>query len=339
METLTAIGKWISQSETLLSGTAAIIVLMGVLISVLSFIYRRVEGARNTTSLAAEPTQEAEITLKSLSAPAPFPIQFAESDGLRIAYAVLGSGRHDIVVAPGIISHLNITPRLPPIRDTLESLCGFARVLCFDKRGQGLSDPSVSVPNLDERVHDIEAVMDAAGMDRVILYGLSEGGPMCLKFAYDHPERVKGLVLLGTTARWLQADDFPMGISGETLDAMTEAWGTGVLRDVFFPSITRKQMSDKTFQGFEQLIATRESVRQLVDYMKKTDVRPLLPQIKCPTLVFHFAGDLAVPIRLGRAIAEALPNAEFLEVGGVDHADLSQAPGAIERIRRFADSL
>jgi len=339
METLTAIGKWISQSETLLSGTAAIIVLLGVLTSVLGFIYRRVEGARNTSSLAVEPTQESEITLKSLTAPAPYPIHFAESDGLRIAYAVLGSGRHDIVAAPGIISHLNIASHLPPVRDTIESLCAFARVVCFDKRGQGLSDPSVSVPNLDQRVHDIEAVMDAAGMDRVILYGISEGGPMCLKFAYDHPERVKGLVLFGTTARWLQADDFPMGISAKTLDAMPEAWGAGVLRDVFFPSITRKQMSDTTYQGFERLIATRESIRQLVDYMKKTDVRPLLTHIKCPTLVLHFAGDLAIPIRLGRALAEALPNAEFLEVAGVDHSDLSQAPEAIERIRRFADSL
>jgi pimeloyl-ACP methyl ester carboxylesterase len=315
-------------------------------------VYRRVAGAGDGDSGSAmeSPAQATDrpavppvasdpvITLKSLSAPAPYAIEFAESDGLRIAYAAQGSGPHDIVMAPGIISHLHIMSHLPPIRDTLNALCGFSRVLCFDKRGQGLSDPSVQVPDLDQRVHDIEAVMDAAGMDRVILFGVSEGGPMCLKFAHEHPERVRGLVLLGTTARWLQSEDFPMGIAERVLDSMSEAWGTGVLRSVFFPSITRQQMDDETYRGVERLIATRQSIRQLVEYMKQTDVRPLLPHIRCPVLVIHFAGDLAIPIRLGRALAAALPNAEFLEVGGIDHADLSQSPEAVDRVRRFAEA-
>jgi len=355
MDFLNAIGRWITQSESLLSGAAALIVLLGVVASGLGYLYRRVSIARSAgrprppsldderAQALAGPTsgpatQRAPITLKTLSAPAPYAIRFAQSDGLRIAYAVQGSGPHDIVMAPGIISHLNIMSHLPPIRDTLDALSAFARVLFFDKRGQGLSDPSVQVPDLDQRCHDIESVMDAAGMDRVILFGISEGGPMCLKFAHDHPERVRGLVLLGTTARWLQGEDFPMGIAQRVLDSMPEAWGTGVMRKVFFPSITPEQMDETTYQGCERLIATRESVRQLVDYMKKTDVRPLLPLIRCPVLVIHFAGDLAIPIRLGRALAEALPNAEFLEVEGIDHADLSQSPRALERVRRFADA-
>jgi pimeloyl-ACP methyl ester carboxylesterase len=356
MELLTAVGSWITESESLLSGAAALIVLLGVVASATGYIYRRVAGGSSGTDRAAArplahtPAQPpghppapsaaaiSPITLRSLSAPAPCPIQFALSDGLRIAYTVQGSGRHDIVMAPGIISHLNIMSHLPPIRDSVDALGDFARVLCFDKRGQGLSDPSVTVPDLEQRVHDIEAVMDAAEMDRVILLGISEGGPMCLKFAHDHPERVRGLVLLGTTARWLQSEDFPMGIAEHVLDSLPEAWGTAVLRAVFFPSISREQMDDATYQGLERLIATRQSIRQLVDYMKKTDVRPLLPQIKCPVLVIHFAGDMAIPIRLGRAIAAALPRAEFLEVGGIDHADLSQAPAAIERIRQFAEA-
>ena len=339
METFAVMGNWISEHESVLSGAAAIIVLLGVMASTIGIVYRRVAKARVADSTGVKPPHTSQITLKNLSAPAPYPIQFAESDGLRIAYAVQGSGTHDIVMAPGIISHLNIMSHLPPIRDTVESIGTFARVLCFDKRGQGLSDPSLNVPNLEERVHDIEAVMDAADMDQVILYGISEGGPMCLKFAHDYPERVKGLILLGTTACWLQGDDFPMGMEERALDYLPTAWGSGVLRDVFFPSITREQMDDKTYQGFEHLIATRQSVRQIVDFMKKTDVRPLLPDIQCPTLVIHFAGDLSVPIRLGRAVAEALPNAEFVEVGGTDHADLSQSHEGIERVRQFAKSL
>lgn len=350
MEFISAIGRWITESESLLSGAAALIVLAGVVVSGAGFIYRRVASARGAppvehsvadipaNAIGMPPANAAPITLRSLSAPAPYAIRFAESDGLRIAYAVQGSGPRDIVMAPGIISHLNIMSHLPPIRDTLDTLSAFARVLCFDKRGQGLSDPSVQVPDLDQRAHDIEAVMDAAGMDSAILFGVSEGGPMCLKFAHDHPGRVRGLVLLGTTARWLQGEDFPMGIAERVLDSMPEAWGTGVMRSLFFPSITREQMDDATYQGCERLIATRESMRQLVEYMKRTDVRPLLPHIRCPVLVIHFAGDMAIPIRLGRALATALPNAEFLEVSGVDHADLTQSADAVERFRQFADA-
>lgn len=339
MDVLAAIGNWISERESLLSGAAALIVLLGVMGSALSFAYRRLKGMPGNNSSGDAATEEARVTLKSLSAPAPFPIQFAQSDGLRIAYAVVGDGPHDMVVAPGIISHLNIMAHMPPFRDSVAALSQFARVLSFDKRGQGLSDPSMTVPNLEERTHDIEAVMDAAGMEKVILYGISEGGPMCLKFAHDHPERVRGLVLLGTTARWLQGEDFQMGIEKKILDSMPEAWGHGILRDVFFPSISREQMDDKTYQGFERLVATRQSVRQLIDYMMTTDVRPLLPHIQCPALVIHFAGDMAIPVRLGRALADAMPNAQFLAVEGIDHADLSQSPEAVERIRQFAESL
>ncbi|MEH6589605.1 MAG: alpha/beta hydrolase [Halioglobus sp.] len=339
MELFTVIGSWISQNESMLSGTAAIIVLLGVLVSTLSIAYRRVTRSRDRDTVELEAPQAAPITLKDLSAPAPYPIHFTHSDGLRIAYATQGDGPPNIVMAPGIISHLNMMSHLPPIRNTTDAISAFARVLCFDKRGQGLSDPTLNVPDLEERVHDIGAVMDAAGMDQAILYGISEGGPMCLKFAHDHPERVTGLVLLGTTACWLQDENFPIGIEGKGLDALVTAWGSGALRDIFFPGISREQMDDDTYKGFERLLSTRESIRQLVDFMKKTDVRPLLPDIQCPALVLHFSGDLSVPIRLGRAVAEALPNAEFLEVSGTDHADLSQSPEGIERVRLFASAL
>ncbi|MDX1736053.1 MAG: alpha/beta hydrolase [Halioglobus sp.] len=339
MEALAAIGDWISERESLLSGAAAIIVLLGVLASAFGMLYRHLSKLRNADTARADSGGGSKITLQDLTAPAPYPIHFAESDGLRIAYAVQGDGPPDILVTPGIITHLNIMSHMPPFRDTVQAIAGFGRVVTYDKRGQGLSDPAVRPPTMEERVHDIEAVMDAAGMDEVVLYGVSEGGPMCLQFAHDHPERVKGLVLLGTTACWEQSEDFPMGIEGRALDSLGRTWGTGVLRDMFFPGITREQMDDKTYQAFENLCATRQSIRQLVEYMKQTDVRPLLPHIHCPALVIHFGGDLAVPVRLGRAVAEGLPNAEFLEVSGIDHADLSQSAEGIARIRQFVASL
>jgi pimeloyl-ACP methyl ester carboxylesterase len=341
MELISEIGSWISERESLLSGAAAIIVLLSVVASAIGLTYRQVSNSRKQNAAKDEPapTKDTPITLKELSAPCRTPVEFAESDGLRIAYTVLGEGPPDIVMAPGIISHLNITSHLPPIRDSVNAVAEFARVLRFDKRGQGLSDPTVNVSTLDERVHDIQAVIDAAGMDKVILYGISESGPMCLKFAHDHPERVKGLVLLGTTACWVQSEDFPIGIEEKVLDSMTAAWGSGQLRDVFFPEISREVMDEKTSQGFERLIASRESIRQIVEYMKQTDVRPLLPNIHCPTLVVHFGGDLTMPVRMGRAVAAAMPNAEFLEVSGTDHADLSQSAEGMARVREFVASL
>jgi pimeloyl-ACP methyl ester carboxylesterase len=234
-----------------------------------------------------------------------------------------------------MISHLNMMDNLPLMRGTFDGLERFAHVIVFDKRGQGLSDPTVSTPTLKERADDILAVMDAAGLDRAVLLGFSEGGPMCLHFAYTHPDRVQGLVLAGTTARWLQSDDFPIGIPRAALEQLPRAWGRGVLRDLFFPSISRERMDDGTYKAFESLIGSRETIGQIVEMMIETDVRPILPEIQVPALVIHFSGDLAVPIRLGRFVADHLPNAEFIEVNGVDHADLSQAPGAIDRVEQF----
>ncbi len=162
---------------------------------------------------------------------------------------------------------------------------------------------------------------------------------MCIHFAHAHPDRVQGLVLVGTTARFPQSDDFPIGIAQNVLENLGNAWGTGQLRDIFFPSISRQQIDDFTYKSMEQLIGPRTAVRQVLEMMLDADVRSLLPEIMTPTLIIHFAGDLAVPVRLGRYIADNMPNAEFMEVNGVDHADISQSPEAIERLKRFCEEV
>jgi pimeloyl-ACP methyl ester carboxylesterase len=356
MPFLTSIGSWISENEALLSGLAAMIVVGGVVLSAMGIGYRQLrldrrrgdsgadgeapaaEGASGSEPALGRATAEpAPMTFKMLTAPSSHETRFANSGGARIAYNERGDGPLDIILAPGIISHLNVMENLPSTRGTLDCLEEFAHVVVFDKRGQGLSDPSISVPDLEQRTADIEAVMDAAGVERGILFGVSEGGPMCLHFTATHPDRVQGLVLVGTTARWVQSEEYPIGIRRDTIEGLTSAWGQGVLRDVFFPSISREQMDDATYRAFEKLIGTRSAIRQVVEMMVETDVRPLLPLIRVPTLVVHFSGDLAVPIRLGRALAEGLPNAEFAEVNAVDHADLSQTNEAIDRVREFCE--
>jgi pimeloyl-ACP methyl ester carboxylesterase len=362
MASFSDIGSWISGNESLLSGLAAMIVVGVVTLSALGIGFRKLTNGREKSERRVEagdapsepadgsfaspvhvdaesdvPAPPTRLTFKMLTAPSPHETKFANSQGIQIAYNERGTGPHTIVYAAGIISHLNLMGNLPVMRDAFASLEEFAHLVVFDKRGQGLSDPTMSAPNLEERTNDIEAVMDAAGIDRCILLGVSESGPMCLQFAYSHPDRVEGLVLVGTTARFAQSDDFPIGIPRSSLERLPRAWGRGSLRDVFFPSISRTELDDDAYKSFENLISSREAIGQIVKMMIETDVRPLLPEIRVPTLIIHFTGDLAVPIRLGRHLAENLPNAEFLEVNAVDHVDIAGSPEAVVRIREFCE--
>ena len=341
MASLAEIGTWVTDNESLLSGLAAMIVMFGVILSPLGMAMRRFferDASEIASELRSEPAPiPSRITLKALTAPSIHPTKFALSDGSRIAYNERGSGPFSLLLAPGVISHLNVMDALPGSRDTREALASFARVVTFDKLGQGLSDPSLRVPDLEQRSRDIAAVMDAAGLERAFLLGFSEGGPMCIHFAHRHPERVQGLILVGSAARFLQSEDYPIGLPRRAMETVSERWGRGTLRQVLMPSVTREQLDDETYIAMERLIGPRDTVRQVVAMMIETDVRALLPEVHVPALVLHFAGDLAIPIRLGRALAEGLPSAEFVEVNAVDHADLSQSPEAIARIRAFCE--
>ena len=336
MESLTELGGWIADNESLLSGLVAVAVLVGLVVSPLGAGLRRVLG-QGREDRAEEAPRPKRITLDDLTRPGPHPIRFADADGVRIAYVDQGEGPPNLLVAPGIVSHLHIASNLPSIREMREFLGGFARVVSFDKRGQGLSDPTLRAANLQERVRDIETVLDAAGLERAILVGASEGGPMCLQFAHDHPERVQGLILLGSTASWVQREDYPIGVPRRAMEGLARHWGRGASRRIFFPTVSSEEIDDDTYSAFEKLISSRDSIGQLVEMMIETDMRPILPGIHTPTLVIHFTGDLAIPVRMGRDLAERLPNAEFLEVNGTNHVDLAHSPEACARVKSFCE--
>ena len=320
---------WFQENEAVLSGIAATLVISGALATLgrdfLKRIFRSAESSKH-------------LSLTELSSPSPFPIEFAKCDGVNIAYNVQGQKQPTLLVSPGIISNLHVSSNLPPIKNTMAALAKFSKIINFDKRGQGLSDPVSKVATMSERVQDIESVADATASDEFYLMGISEGGPMSVQFAVENPSRVKGLILFGTTPRFTRSDDYPIGLSERALDSVGQNWGEAVARDILFPSISRTVMDDDTYRGFEKLLADRRSIIQIVEYMKTLDVRELLSGIECPTLVIHFSGDLAVPLRMGRYLADHIPNAEFLEIAGVDHCDLGNAPEAIDRIRSFVSS-
>lgn len=330
IETISAISSWISTNESFFSGIAALLVVAGFIFTAFKLFHQSFSRARSDHSAANE-----KITLQKLSSPSPLPIQFAKVDGLRIAFNVVGSSPETLIVTPGIVSNLHVAAHLPPIRDSMNALADFSRVVCFDKRGQGLSDTVLGTAQLEERFKDIGAVAEASNSEKFFLMGISEGGPMSIRYAYEYPDKVKGLILFGTTAKFIQSEDFQIGLPEKGLDSLGENWGQGRTRSIFFPSMDHDVMTDDVYKGLERLLAGRDSMRQLVEYMKTLDVRDIVPKITCPCLVVHFSGDMAVPVRLGRAIADSLPNSEFIEVAGIDHSDLAQAPEAIKAIREF----
>jgi pimeloyl-ACP methyl ester carboxylesterase len=120
--------------------------------------------------------------------------RYARSGGAHIAYQVFGDGPIDVVLVPGFVSNVEHLWELPNMPAAFERMASFARVILWDKRGTGLSDPVVGVPALEERIDDLKAVLDAVGSERTALYGVSEGGPMSVMFAATHPDRTTALI-------------------------------------------------------------------------------------------------------------------------------------------------
>src|SRR5918992_2993426 len=133
---------------------------------------------------------------------------YARNGDVSIAYQVVGEGPIDLVFVPGFISHLDLWWSFPDTTAFLRRLASFSRLILFDKRGTGLSDPVPGVPTLEERMEDVHAVLDAAGADRTALFGVSEGGPMSILYAATYPERVSAMAIYGSTPRFAISDSF-----------------------------------------------------------------------------------------------------------------------------------
>ena len=168
-------------------------------------------------------------------------VHYAKNGDIRLAYRVWGDGEPTVVWIPGWISNVDLwdDPGAAPFAPLVELLGERTRVVAWDKRGTGLSDPVTHVPPLDERMDDLRAVMDAAGAECPALYGISEGGPMSILFAATYPERVRSLILYGTLPRFTpDLPDFPWGFTAEQTAALHEEietrWGEDALAEVFF---------------------------------------------------------------------------------------------------------
>lgn len=276
--------------------------------------------------------------------PAPVPpareVRYAGSGGANIAYAIVGDGPVDLVIVPGFVSHLEVFWEEQIAARFLERLASFSRVILWDKRVQGLSDRGGPAPTLEQSQDDLLAVMDAAGVERASILGISEGGPMSVLFAASHPDRVDRLVLYGTHARVMKADDYPEGLSRRvverTLDRLVSGWGGAPCLDLWAPS----RMDDPAFVAWwARLLRSGTSagaVRAVMELNFDIDVRQVLPAVHTPALVLHARDDRLVPARLGEYLAAHLPDARLGLLPGTDHIPFNEhAAELLDEIEEF----
>ena len=258
----------------------------------------------------------------------PGEVRYARASGnVDIAYTVFGEGTIDLVMAAGFITHLDLQWRFPFFQ-TLRAVSRWCRVLIFDKRGTGLSDRSLGFGSLEERADDIRAVMDAAGSERAVIYGASEGGPMALLFAATYPQHVQALVLYGSGAKFSAGPDYPIGLSPEQIETFRESirpWGNGRCFTQFMQHAPDTAETVRILAEFERNACTPQMVMQIWQRNIDIDVRPILPAISVPTLVMHCRGDPIVPVELGRYLADHIPGARYAEIDGDFHGSWEPA--------------
>ncbi|MGE3344606.1 MAG: alpha/beta fold hydrolase [Vicinamibacterales bacterium] len=252
-------------------------------------------------------------------------VQYAPSGNVNIAYQVVGDGPVDLVFVMGWVSHLEYFWNEPSFARFLTRLSGLGRLILFDKRGTGLSDPVPvnALPSLDQRLDDVRAVMEAAGSERAVLLGVSEGGPLCSLFAATYPEKTEALVMIGSYARRLHAPDYPWGQSAADHEAFCELlrtqWGGPLGLEVRAPSRVSDTVFANWWASYLRMGASPGAAVALTRMNADIDVREILPSVQVPTLVLHRSGDRCFHVDEGRYLASCIPGAVFRELPGDDH--------------------
>jgi pimeloyl-ACP methyl ester carboxylesterase/class 3 adenylate cyclase len=267
----------------------------------------------------------------------------ATADGLNIAYQVVGDGAVDLVYVPGFVSHIELSWEWPSIARSYRELASFSRLILFDKRGTGVSDrvPDNRLPDLETRMDDLCAVMDAAGSKRAVVLAASEGAPLAILFAATHPERTLGLVLIGGYARELWAADYPWGWSPSDSPAAGQVpaqWGSEELtREIAFVDAPSEAADPEFVNWFGEYLrrsASPTAAIALSMMNDRIDVRAALPVIRVPTLVIHREDEENAP--RSRHLADTIHGAEVVELPGHDHSPWSGDLTSINKeIRRF----
>jgi class 3 adenylate cyclase len=249
---------------------------------------------------------------------------YVKSDDVHIAYQVIGDGSLDLLFVPGFVSHVEATWQLPA-SSFFRRLASFSRLILFDKRGTGMSDRGSQIFTLEQRMHDVRAILDAVGSERAALFGVSEGGPMSLLYAATYPERTSALILYGSYAKRSWAPDYPLGWNDEQwqrfLENIERNWGTpqGISIDMWAPSLARDPNAAERLAAYFRTAASPGAVAAIMKMNSEIDVRHVLPTIRAPTLILHRVGDRVIEIEHARRLAQAIQGAKLIELPGTDH--------------------
>ena len=257
-------------------------------------------------------------------------IQFCRtSDGVRLAYAITGKGV-PLVKAGRWLSHVEYDWDGPVYKHLFKDLSARCRLVRYDQRGNGLSDWDVREVSLDAFVRDLEAVVDACGIERFALLGMSAGSPVAIAYAARHPERLTHLMLHGSFASTMRSDAEVEAMA--TL--MKEHWGRG--NPAFRQMFTTAAMPDSSpeekdwFNEQQRITASPENAVRFLRAIQAMDVRPVLSKVRVPTLVSHVRGDVTVPLESGRSVAASIPGARFAVIEGRNHILLERDPGSAQ---------
>ncbi|HSJ49962.1 MAG TPA: alpha/beta fold hydrolase [Actinomycetota bacterium] len=246
------------------------------------------------------------------------------TDGeLQIAYQVTGQGDLDLVFAFDWASNVELIWQHPSVERFLRRLASFSRLILFDTRGMGLSDPIAGPAPLEEWMDDVRAVMDAVGSERAALVGHGHGGQLGLVFAAAHPERTHALVTINSFARLARALDYrpgmPANVQRLVLEQILREWGTGTSLAVLAPALTGDERAARWWASVERAAGSPRRAAHKQQLVFETDVRHVLPTIAVPTLILQSAGNPYVIAGHGRYLAEHIPGARYVELPGEGH--------------------
>jgi pimeloyl-ACP methyl ester carboxylesterase len=267
-------------------------------------------------------------------------VRFAKSGDVHVAYRVVGDGPVDLVYAQGAMTHLDVYWELPAFRRYCERLAEFTRLILFDKRGMGMSDRVPGATMLEERMDDVRAVLDAAGIERAAVMGESEGGPLAMLFAAAHPERTSSLILQGAEVRERTDEDWPWGEATPqefeaAMQTLPERWGRGLGIDFVAPSVAGQDWARSWWSRVQTHSATPGSAEAFMRMAFDIDVRNVVPTINVPALIVHAVDDQVCHVENGRFLARTISNAKYVELPGGDHVPWFDPDQTIAEIREF----
>ena len=273
---------------------------------------------------------------------APPETRYVKSGDVHIAYQVIGDGPLDVVFVPGFVSNVEANWDSPVRANFFHRLASFCRLILFDKRGTGLSDRSSQIFTLEQRMSDVQAIMDEVGSKRAALFGVSEGGPMSILFAATYPQRTVALVIYGSYAKRSWAPDYPFGWTEDRFNAFFENvenyWGTprGLDLTQWAPSIAHDERQVNRIAAYFRAAASPGAARAVMEMNREIDVRHVLPSVSVPTLILHRTDERILRVEHARYLAERIPRAKLVELPGIDHVPfIGDSDDIIDEVEEF----